>query len=317
MRGRAAVSPIHESYPLRTVARLTGLSPDVIRAWEKRYGVVKPERGPRGARLYASDDVAHLRLLARVVSTGRAIGDVARLARAELERLAAAPPAVARDVAALPAEDQGKAVVHTALDAVGRFHPADLDRSLGEALMALGSARFHRHVARPLLEEVGARWQDGRLSVAEEHLVSGLLRNLLAGLIRSRGLTGESPVLLATPSGERHELGLLLASLTFVDAGIGIFYLGVDIPAAEIVEAARRSGVRVVGLGFVNGDIRQSSLAETRRVERALPAEVELWLGGREARAIASELGRTRALVLDQLDTLEDEVARLRAAQGA
>jgi DNA-binding transcriptional MerR regulator/methylmalonyl-CoA mutase cobalamin-binding subunit len=313
----AGASAMHESYPLRTVTRLTGLSPDIIRAWEKRYGVVNPARGPRGARLYTSDDVAHLRLLSRVVSSGRAIGDVARLARAELERLAADPPVLAREAAAIPAADRRKVVVDTALDALNRFDSAELDRSLGEALMALGSAGFHRHIARPLLEEVGARWQDGRLSVAEEHLVSGMLRNLLAGLIRGRGPAGAPRVLLATPSGERHEFGLLLTSLTFVDAGVGVLYLGVDIPAGEIVEAGRRSGVRVVGLGFVNGDIRQSLLAEARRVERALPAEVELWLGGREARAIASELDQTRALVIDQLDTLEDEVARLRAAQGA
>lgn len=314
MERSAAVSTLHDAYPLRTVTRLTGLSADVIRAWERRYGVVTPMRGPRGARLYSADDVAHLRVLARVVAAGRAIGDVARLPRAELERLASAAPAVEREAEPLSLSDQARALVAKALDAAERFDPARLDRSLGEALVVLGTSGFHRLVARPLLEEVGTRWQDGRLSVAEEHLVSGLLRNLLSGLIRSRGQVGEPLVLLATPSGERHEFGLLLTALTLADAGIGIFYLGVDIPAAEIVEATRRSGVRVIGLSVVNGENRQSSVAEARRVERALAAEVELWMGGREARVIVNELGQTRALVLDDLETLEDEVARLRTA---
>ena len=77
----------HDSLPLRTVSRLTGLSADIIRAWERRYGVVAPTRGPRGARLYSTEDVAQLRLLRRAVSSGRAIGDIARLSRGALENL--------------------------------------------------------------------------------------------------------------------------------------------------------------------------------------------------------------------------------------
>ncbi len=80
---REGVKP-HDAYPLRTVAAMTGLTPDLIRAWEKRYAVVAPVRGARGARLYSAADVTHLRLLARVVGGGRAIGDVAALAAAEL-----------------------------------------------------------------------------------------------------------------------------------------------------------------------------------------------------------------------------------------
>ena len=79
----------HDAYPLRTVAAMTGLTPDLIRAWEKRYAVVAPIRGARGARLYTAGDIAHLRLLARVVGAGRAIGDVAALRPAELEKLVA------------------------------------------------------------------------------------------------------------------------------------------------------------------------------------------------------------------------------------
>src|SRR5512147_3272600 len=77
----------HDAYPLRTVATMTGLTPDLIRVWEKRYQVVAPIRGARGARLYTAGDIAHLRLLARAVGGGRAIGDVAALRPAELERL--------------------------------------------------------------------------------------------------------------------------------------------------------------------------------------------------------------------------------------
>src|SRR5512145_357632 len=123
----------HDTLPLRTVSRLTGLSADIIRAWEKRYAVVAPKRGPRGARLYTRADVAHLSLLRRVTAAGRAIGDVAKLGRAEL-------------------------------DALERFDFAALDRALASALIGLGTRAFRRLVAEPLLDEVGQRWSDGRLS---------------------------------------------------------------------------------------------------------------------------------------------------------
>jgi DNA-binding transcriptional MerR regulator len=138
----------HEAYPVRTVARLTGLSPDIIRAWEKRYRVVAPMRGPRGARLYTADDVRHLRLLGQVVASGRAIGDVAELGAAALAALltttldATAPP----PGAGTPGESTEKAVAE-ALAAIERFDAAAVERRLGDALIAFGDRLGGRAVA--------------------------------------------------------------------------------------------------------------------------------------------------------------------------
>jgi DNA-binding transcriptional MerR regulator/methylmalonyl-CoA mutase cobalamin-binding subunit len=303
----------HEALPLRTVARLTGLTPDVIRAWEKRYGVVAPKRGPRGARLYTNADVSHLRLLRLVVSAGRAIGDVARLSPAELSTLATS---VGERDGRVPTPHEMPAppdVVMRALAALERFDVTALDRCLGDALVALGSRAFIEQVSAPLLHEVGVRWGDGRLSVADEHLLSGLLRNLLAGLMRSRHGGANPSVLLATPSGERHEFGLLLAGMVIADAGLTLLYLGTDLPSADVCAAARRGRVAVVGLGLVNGDNQAAALAEVRRIERDLPAATELWLGGRDAAVVAAKLGNTRAVVVDGLARIDAELARVRA----
>lgn len=300
--------PSHDALPLRTVSRLSGLSPDVIRAWEKRYRVVAPRRGPRGARLYSSDDVTHLSLLRRVVGAGRAIGDVARLSRAELEALA---ESASNGHAGTKSADASR--VDRAVAALERFDATELDRYLGDALLALGTREFIAQVVVPLLDEVGERWSDGRLSVAEEHLLSGLLRNLLSGLMRARGHVDGATILLATPQGERHEFGLLLTALLVADARLRLCYLGTDLPAAEIASAARRAGATVVGLGVVNGDNREQALAELRRIEHALPHGVEVWLGGREASALAGGLGRSRAVVLNEIAAIERELARIHA----
>lgn len=300
---------IHESYPLRTVARLTGLSADLIRAWEKRYGVVAPKRGPRGARLYTVDDVTHLRLLGRVVGTGRAIGDVAKLDRGELQTLATASlpiaPAVEDATSRAP-------LVERVLEAARRLDVRELDRALTDALLALGCADFVRHVAAPILDEVGEQWSCGKLSIAGEHLTSGHLRDLLVGMIRSRRHSARPAVLLATPSGERHELGILLVAVLVAESGLGLCYLGPDLPADEVVRAAARASVNVVGLSLVNEPNRSKALEELRQIERQLPLRTELWLGGRDARAAAVDLGSSRAFVIDALDALDTEIARLR-----
>jgi DNA-binding transcriptional MerR regulator/methylmalonyl-CoA mutase cobalamin-binding subunit len=300
---------VHESYPLRTVARLTGLSADVIRAWEKRYGVVSPKRGPRGARLYTADDVALLRLLGRVVAGGRAIGDVARLGRGELQTLATTSlpiePAVEGEASHAPLVDR-------VIDAARRFDAAELDRSLTDAVLALGCQDFVRRVAAPILAEVGEQWSCGTLSIAGEHLTSGHLRNLLVGMIRTRRRSVNPTVLLATPSGERHELGILLVSLLVADSGLGLCYLGPDLPADQLVNAAARVGARVVGLSLVGEQNRRGAVEELRQIEQQLPASTELWLGGRDARSAALSLAGSRAIIIEDLDTLDNEIARLR-----
>jgi len=292
---------------MRTAAKMTGLSADLIRAWERRYRVVEPVRGPRGTRLYTGADIAHLRLLAGVVASGRAIGDVALLDHGALQALSGET----RDAA--EASRGTEDAIERLLRALERFDAADLDRQLGDALVALGVRVFARDVAAPLLAEVGVRGMDGRLSIADEHLLSGLMRNLLASIIRSRGQASRQAVLLATPSGERHEFGLLLAALHVLDAGLGLCYVGVDLPADQIVAAAHRAGVRAVGIGCVDEGNRQRSAQALCLVERTLDPEIEIWLGGRDAPAVAGMLAPTRALVLDRLSLLEQEAARLSA----
>jgi DNA-binding transcriptional MerR regulator/methylmalonyl-CoA mutase cobalamin-binding subunit len=306
----------HDALPVRTVARMTGLTADVIRAWEKRYGVVQPLRGPRGARLYCADDVDHLRLLARVVEAGRAIGDVAALDRASLERLAGVrhPTTVAR---APSGERTGVSIViDRVLDAMDRFDAEDIERILHDALLAMGSGPFIRDLLPPLLQRVGDLWNDRRLSVGTEHLVSAVVRNLLTGLLRGRRAAGRPAVLLATPSGERHEFGLLLAALVILEAGVGVSYLGVDLPAADILAGVERTRVPVLGLSVVNGENRGRAVAEIQAITQDLPHDVTLWLGGSEASVISRALAHPRTVVVDQLETIDHEVAQL-ARSGA
>jgi methanogenic corrinoid protein MtbC1 len=313
---RHRVAGGHEALPLRTVAARTGLTPDVIRAWEKRYGVVAPIRGARGARLYSSADIAHLRLLAHVVGTGRAIGDVATLSRSALERLATPRGLDDRASEGSEAVSPREEIIVRVMDRLVTFDEASVMRLLGDAVVALGIPIFVQDLVVPLVHRIGARWAEGEQSIGEEHLLTGTLRNLLGGLLHNRATTGR-PIVLATPAGERHELGLMLVALLAREAGVPVVYLGVDLPAPEIVLAAERARAVVVGSSIVGTENRDRATRELEALQIALPLECELWLGGADAGPVASGIGAFRGLVLDTLSATETELARLVAVTNA
>jgi methanogenic corrinoid protein MtbC1 len=309
---RRRLARTHDAYPLRTVAAMTGLTPDLIRAWEKRYAVVAPVRGARGARLYTTGDIAHLRLLARVVGAGRAIGDVATLRPAELEQLVAQSAPDGQGLGSRETPPPREPFVTRILERLECFDHAAVTRLLGDAVVGLGAHTFVHEVAVPLVQRVGARWASGDLPIAAEHMLTATLRNLLGGLLQRRPQAG-GPVLLAAPAGERHEIGLLLVALLALDAGINVAYLGVDLPAGEIVMAAQHAQARVVGLSVVAGKNHAHAVREIEAIQVALPADVELWLGGGDARQAAADVRAFRGWVVDDLHKTETELGRIGA----
>jgi methylmalonyl-CoA mutase cobalamin-binding subunit len=161
---------------------------------------------------------------------------------------------------------------------------------------------------------VGNRWADGRFTIADEHLLSAALRNLLDGIVRIHGPVRGPAVVLAAPSGEHHEFGLLFTALRVAEAGLAPWYLGPDLPAAEIVAAARRARAVVVGLAVVNSENARAAAEAVQHVERSLPAGTELWLGGSHAPSLAQHLQQSRARLLHDHNAFERELERLCAS---
>jgi DNA-binding transcriptional MerR regulator len=277
-------------YPIRAVARMTGISVDTLRAWERRYEAVRPARNDRG-RLYSDDDVARLQRLGELVQRGHAIGTIAGLGDRELDRLlegeaahAPAPggPAVTADLAALT----------RGLD---RYDLDAIESTLNRHAVVLPPRELVFSVILPLLQEVGHRWEAGRLRPAQEHLVSSIIRSVLGGLLRASVRPQATPrIVFATPAGERHELGLLSAALLAATAGYGVVYLGHDLPADDIAHAAATAGARIVVVSLTTpGAVTR---AEVRKLA-SLPAGVELWLGGPAAEAFLPVAGEHARLV--------------------
>lgn len=209
------------------LSRRSGVSPDLLRAWERRYSLLHPSRSPGGLRLYSEDDLLRVGAMQEQLAAGLAAAEAAAVAAARggIARFQS-DPTHARDelAAALLAFDETRA--HAAFDAlVAAF---SLDTLLGDVVV-------------PYLHDLGDRWERGEISVAQEHFASALLRGRLLGLARGWGQGLGPTALLACAPGEQHDLGLIAFGLALRARGWRILYLGPDTPLESLAGAARSS----------------------------------------------------------------------------
>jgi DNA-binding transcriptional MerR regulator len=278
------------TYPLRSAAQLTGLSPELLRAWERRYRAVEPLRTPGGTRRYRASDLERLRLLRAAIDAGHRIGSLARLSNEELEQLATAVEAVPRDRLA------------SVLAALDDFDGAEAQRLLATQLSTLGSVCFAREIAMPLLVEIGERWVGKKLRVASEHLATAVLRSMLGSALQPSATSLRGPrVVFSTLGGERHELGLLMAALAAMGAGANPLYLGPEVPVEDLLHAVERCGAAALALSIVAQP--ESEVAAPLAALRAgLPSHVHLWIGGAGAAALPLPPGVERIEGFEQLE---------------
>jgi DNA-binding transcriptional MerR regulator/methylmalonyl-CoA mutase cobalamin-binding subunit len=295
-------------HPVRFVAQRTGLTPHVLRAWERRYGAVSPSRSDGGQRLYSDLDIERLRTLHRLGEAGHAIAPLARLPLEELDQLARADAAVEpRRDGGPPAPPQGPSAapgefVAEALAATTALDAARLQAALERAAIGLGVPAFLDQIAGPLLVEIGRGWRDRRFGIAHEHFASAVVRRVLGWILRTFEVSGAAPrMVLATPAGQRHELGAMLAAAAAASEGWGVTYLGADLPAADVLAAARQARARAVALSALHPTDDPALIGYVRELRRALPPEVRLLIGGPAATAHRKALAAAGADVVDDL----------------
>jgi MerR family transcriptional regulator, light-induced transcriptional regulator len=296
------------SYPIRAVSRLTGIGIDTLRAWERRHGAVTPIRDDRG-RMYSDADIARLRLLRDAVEHGHTIGRLAGLTDAELRHVAATGGASAvSDIAPARRTPIDTAALTAALQ---RYDATGIDQQISRLASVLPPLELLRDVLMPVLAQVGDDWHRGTAGIAHEHLMSSAMRNLLGSLLRLYARPEVSTRLLfATLAGERHEIGTLGAAMLAASSGLGVAYLGPDLPARDIVESVRPAGAQVLVLGLTATSAGTARERELRTIVRDLPKEVELWAGGRGAARHASTI-TPRGLVFGDYAAYQQELIRI------
>lgn len=321
----AADEPRH---PIRIVANRTGLSPHVIRAWELRYGAVEPHRGSNGYRRYTDAEIERLRALHELTAAGHGIGDVAALESARLIRLLERSRAVSGPAttigepasAAGSAEDEDLALaVIVARAAVARamkkWDPERVASVLREAAATLPLEGFLEGILLPFLGSVGHDWEQGEISSGQEHMVSAVVPRVLGWIAERLPVPAENASLavFATPSGARHDMGALIASVVARNEGWRTLFLGPDLPAADIARGARDTNAELVAISLVFPLDDDALRAELRALGTALPPGVPLVVGGAAAAGYADALP-AGAVVANNLDDLRH---RLRARAPA
>jgi len=301
-------------FPVRLVAHRTGLTPHVLRAWERRYGVVTPVRSEGGQRLYSQLDVERLALLRRLTERGHAIGRIASLPLDALirldEEMPQAPPRSSPTVQ--PAGETAREFAAAALTAVGRLDAPGLQAVLERAAVTLGVPEFLDGVVATTLEDIGRGWSEQSVSVAQEHLATTVFRRVLGWLLGVYEVAGSAPrMVVATSPGQVHELGALLVAVSAAAEGWGVVYLGADLPVADLVTAARQTGARVVGLSLVYLPEGEEILPTLKALRAGLPRQVSLLLGGAAASSVRREAEAAGLTVVESLAELRTLLRRL------
>jgi DNA-binding transcriptional MerR regulator/methylmalonyl-CoA mutase cobalamin-binding subunit len=300
---------------IRVVARRTGLSAHVIRIWEKRYGAVEPERTGTNRRLYSDEQIERLSLLRDITQAGHSIGHVAKLPTEKLRQLANASYNTTGHArrSLMTAGRRSPTFLDECIAAVKALDARALEETLKRAATELGAQGLLQRVVGPLSQTIGDLWRSVAITAAHEHFASAVIRIVLGHAAKPFAGAADAPVLVvATPTGQLHELGALLVGAAAANLGWHVTYLGASLPAAEIAGAARQDHSRAVALSLVYPEDDPGLEGELTRLREFLPEDVALLVGGRAMPAYRDVLERIGATPINDLARLCSTLDNLR-----
>jgi DNA-binding transcriptional MerR regulator/methylmalonyl-CoA mutase cobalamin-binding subunit len=261
------------------LSRRSGVSADLLRAWERRYGLLHPERSAGGLRLYSPTDLERVRLMKQHLASGLAAAEAAALALRDQSSASVVRPAAVRTelAGALEAFDEPRA-------------QAVIDRLLTSTTVDT----LLREIVLPYLDDLGDRWERGDASVAQEHFASSVLRGRLLALARGWGMGMGSVAVLACLPEEQHDIGLISFGLALRSQGWRIVYLGPNCPIDTVAETARLVDATLIVLSGVDAGRARAVTGALKE----LAARHTLALGGTAAAAVDANLEAAGVLAL-------------------
>ena len=276
------MEPATEQLRIGELSRRTGVSPELLRAWERRYGLLHPTRTGGGFRLYSPADERRVSLMLSHLQHGMSAAEAARLTLTEAD---------------VGARDDDEPVLRRRAQelrqALDDFDESSAHSALDSVLAEFSTEAVLTDVVLPYLHELGERWASGEASVGQEHFASQLIRGRLLGLARGWDSGAGPRALLACAPGEQHDLGLIAFGVALRARGWRITYLGQDTPLETLAESARSLGPLAIVISSTSPDRLSRSGAELRR----LAGIAHVWLAGPGAREVLAE--KTRATFLD------------------
>ena len=294
------------THRIHRVAKLTGLSKDVIRVWERRYGLVKPSRSSNRYREYSDEEVALLRFVKAQMEQGATIGSLAAEGHDSL---------VARIRVTTPvsAEEQKP---HDRLldDLIGSLDPLDkagFERRLNGAVAVIPFDEAVQRILLPLQRRIGELWHQGRLDTAVEHYVTKIIQQKLFSVMNQLPVNEFGPrVLIACPEGETHEIGAQAVVYIVATKGCHVYYLGSDLPSSDLATFCEKIKPDLVLLSLTEIKAEAAALQQIKELEK-LATRWPVGVGGQGALAIGDRLRATKIELLDDLTALHSRLTIL------
>jgi len=275
-----------ELYPIRTVSSLTGVNSITLRAWERRYGLIKPVRTPKGHRLYTQNDIDLIHQVLELLDKGISIGQVKDYLKGKGDQ-----------AVNVEQTDPWSSYQRRMLNAIVRFDSNTLDQAYNDALSLYPIDLVTRHLILPLLKQLGIRWAEKEGSIAEEHFFGAYLRNKLGARFHHHTAVQNGPLIIAAClPGEHHEIGLMLFCLSALDQGYRLVYLGADTPINELQIPVERSGADAILLS--GSIIPERGVFNKEIAELAKTVHIPVFIGGRAAVHFTDEINAAGAIPL-------------------
>jgi DNA-binding transcriptional MerR regulator/methylmalonyl-CoA mutase cobalamin-binding subunit len=301
-----------EYFPMRTVSAITGVNPITLRAWERRYGLIRPARTPSGHRLYSQKDIELVNRIVRLLDRGISIGQASNsLGNSVTE------PAPDRQQESSPWPEYRE----HAIDAIVRFDEIHLDALYNQALSLYPIDIVTERLLIPVLITLGERWMKTEGSIAEEHFFGAFMRNKLGARFHHRQKkTGGMKLLVCCLPGEHHEIGVMLFSLAAHDHGYRIVYLGPNMPLQDLALTARRAGCH--GIVLSGSVAPPGGLLSCELPELVKQADCPVFMGGASSVRCSAAIERAGALPLGtdirtSMKRIEHSLANLQQALTA
>ena len=309
-------------HPIQVVARRTGLNPDVIRAWERRYQTVVPQRASNGRRLYADTDVEKLTLLRRATSAGRRISDIADLSVDALYSLIETDEVAAAQARVIPSErpNTGSVMEHfeECLDAITGMNSSHLKACLIKADKALGVPFLLEDLIRPLISHVRDECRRGNLRQCHERVATATVRSYMYNLASSENSSdARHNLIVSTPVGQRYDLIALRMAVAANFYGWNAIYLGTELSAEEIAYACDQTQSYTVALGIASPSDDPHLANTLRELKRKIGVRTSLIVGGKAVTGYTEVIQEINAVIVQTMGDLRMELDRLRRPMTA
>lgn len=306
-------------FNIQVASQLSGVASATIRAWEKRYNAVVPERADNKHRLYSEKDIEKLALLFKLTEIGQSIGKIAHLQLEELKQvftnLMHRPYDELQVVTPHHEKIEYDKILNNFQIALGAYKLDIISHEMEKARTLLTPRDLCLNVLVPLFQEIGSKVARNELSIAQEHTLSAIVgfhAGQMIGQHYQKKQIKEDLILISTPEGELHEIGILASALLCVHHNIKFIFLGPNMPAESLAQAANALKCRAILLGTTRNEIseRQNLNAYLQDLSTRLEVSTEIWVGGNLKTSVQEELEKRKIPFFPSLEAFDDYLTR-------